>query len=215
MKTIKFGLMEKETQEFMGFHEEQGYRDALSMHSPKRFETDNIREIVDFIKAEKDRFGSFRSNDGYDPAEFTPVAFIHETGAFSESLVIKELVLPEIHSIHAVSTRSFNSMPAMLRKRYIPEELLNTIPEGYVDFILVHLAKDQVLKKGDYVYGGRYSPVAGDVLFAGEVPESWPFQDPTSDVSDVRLLLVHIDGKALQAACSLSEIEPLSSKPKL
>jgi hypothetical protein len=212
MKTITYGLMETDTQEFIG---QDTHGVHFSMHEQNRFETENVSEIVNFMNSKADRYGRHYDNDGYNPSEFTPVAFIRESGAFNESLEIKELELPKLNTVKVQTTRQFRTMPEILRKRYIPSDLLETLGDKYVDFILVRLEDGQSVVPKDYVYGTRYNSVLGEVLMSVPVPEDWPIAVSSPELLPDRLLLVHTDQKALAAACTFKDIEPKASGPKI
>jgi hypothetical protein len=212
MKTITYGLMETDSQEFIAQDAESGH---LSMHGQQRLETESISEIVNFMNAKADLRGRYYDNDGHDPNEFTPVVFIRENGPFNESLEIKELELPELISVKAQPTRRYQAMPEILRKRYIPSELRENLEDKFVDFVLIKLEDGQSVAPTDYVYGSRYNSVLGEVLMSVPVPEDWPIAVSSSELLPDRLLLVHIDQKAFAAACTFKDIEPKASGPRI
>jgi hypothetical protein len=212
MKTITYGLMDRDSQEFIGWDTDGVH---LSMHEQDRFETENVSEIVNFMKAKADLRGRYQDNDGYDPNDFTPVAFIREDGPFNKSLEIKELELPTFNFVKAQSTRRFADMPAILRKHYIPSELMETLGDKFVDFVLIKLQEGQSVAPKDYVYGSRYNSVLGEVLMSVPVPEDWPIAVSSPELLPDRLLLVHIDHKAVAAACTFKDIEPKAAGPKI
>jgi hypothetical protein len=215
MTKITFGLMQKETQEFMGFNENDHSRDAYSMFSGKRFETDSIKQIVDFMFAKPDKHGSYFGNDNYDPADFTPVAYIREESRFSQSIEIKAIELPEIKEMRSYATRSWVSMPDKLRSYYISDEKRVGIPDTHVEFLIADASEGQVFNEGDIVYSGRYGAECGQVLVSMEVPEEWPTHGTSIPDDKLRLLLVHSENAAITARLTYSDIEPLTAAPKI
>ncbi len=215
METTTFGLMAIESQEFMGFKENEAGSDTLSMFSPRRFETENIKEIVDFMCARPDRNGTYSGNDYYDPSEFVPVAFLRKTSAFSEAIDIKAVNLPDIISIRSYATRSWANMPENLRRIYVPAEKREPILGKNVEFLLVDVSDGEAINEGDIVYGGRYSTQLGQVVLYLPVPEDWPTNHTTIPDENLRLLLVHSENAALKERLTYSDIEPKAAAPKI
>ena len=219
MNSVTFGLMHKETKEFMGVYNSGEYtRGTLSMDASKRFEEDNLANIVPFLKSEGEKAGysNWRwDTSGHDPEEFVAVAFTRNNNGFSKTENVKQMELPEIISCKTKRARTFKDTPPLLRNRYFSEELQEAVKDLDVEAYVVIPKNGHVLREGEIIYINDSDKVIGEVKMVSAVSDDWPVVDTVFERDGWQFVLVERGTKTLEARAVLSEIEPVSLTPGL
>jgi hypothetical protein len=219
MTSVKYGLMQKETQEFMGVYNQSEYsRGTLSMDASKRFEEDNLVNVVAFLKAEGEKAGYTQwhfDTNGHNPEEFVPVAFIRSENGFSKTEDVKQIELPEIVRCKMKQARKFKDTPPLLRNRYFSAELLEAMQGLDVEAYVVIPEKGHILQEGETIYINQSEKVIGEVKMVSPVSDDWPVHDTVFEREGWQFVLVERGTKALEAKAILSDIEPVSPAPGL
>ncbi|TLX16751.1 hypothetical protein [Rhizobium sp. MHM7A] len=219
MKSVKYGLMHKETQEFMGVYNPSEFsKGTFSMHASKRFEEDHVRNIVAFFNTEPTKRGSSQYHSvtgGYDPDEFVAVAFLSSENAFSKSEDIKQIELPEVVRCKMKQARTFKATPQKLRDRYFSAELQEAVQGLDVEAYVVVPEEGRSLKEGEFIYINQIDSVIGEVKMVSAVPDEWPITDTEYERKGWQFVLVERGTKTLEAKAVVSDIEPLVPAPGL
>lgn len=219
MRSVKYGLMHKETQEFMGVYNPHEYsRGTLSMNASKRFEEDNVFNIIGFFNTDKAKssYSEYhRETGGHDPNEFVPVAFLHSENGFSKSEDVKQMELPEIIRCKMKQARKFKDTPQKLRNRYFSAELQEAVQGLDVEAYVVVPEEGHTLTEGEFIYINQIDTVIGEVKMVSDVPDGWPITDTDYERNGWQFVLVERGTKTLEAKAVLSDIEPVSPAPGL
>lgn len=219
MKSVSYGLMHRETQEFMGVYNPGKFtRGTLSMDASKRFEEDNLANVVAFLKSEGEKAGYSKwhwDTSGHDPEEFVAVTFTRTSNGFSESEEVKQVELPEIVRCKTKRARSFKDTPPLLRNRYFSAELQESIKGLDVEAYVVIPENGHVLREGETIYINESDKVIGEVRMVSAVSDDWPIVDTVFERDGWQFVLIERGTKALEAKAVLSEIEPASPTPGL
>jgi hypothetical protein len=219
MKSVKYGLMHKATQEFMGVYNPSEYsRGTFSMNANRRFEEDNVRNIVAFLSAKKEGSSYSRyqwATGGHDPDEFVAVVFIRDENGFRKSEDIKQIDLPDVIRCSAKRARTYSATPQKLRDRYFGVEFQETVKGLDIEACIVVPEEGRSLKQGDFVYIDQADMVIGEVKMASDVPDEWPVDDTDYERKGWQFVLVERGTKTLEAKATLTDIEPLAQVPGL
>jgi hypothetical protein len=219
MKSVKYGMMHKETQEFMGVYNPSEYsRGTFSMDANKRFEEDNVRNIVAFFNTESTKKGSsqyYTETSGHDPDEFVAVAFFRNENAFSKSEEVKQIELPEVVPCKMKQARTFQTTPQKLRDRYFSTELQDALQGLDVEAYVVVPQEGRSVKEGDFIYINHWDAVIGEVKMVSAVPDEWPITDTVYERNGWQFVLVERGTKTLEAKAVVSDIEPVAPAPGL
>lgn len=217
MRSVKYGLMHKETQEFMGVYNSSEYsRGTFSMDASKRFEEDNVRNIVAFLNAEKTKSGYWQwETSGHEPDEFVAVAFLRNENGFNKSEDVKQLELPEVVRCKMKQARAFKDTPQKLRNHYFSADLQEAVEGLDVEAYVVVPEKGHSLKEGEFIYINEIDAVIGEVKMVSDVPDEWPITDTDHERNGWQFVLVEVGTKTLEAKAAMSDIEPVSLAPGL
>jgi len=219
MKSVKYGLMHRDTQEFMGvYNPNEFFRGTFSMNASRRFEEDNVHNIVAFLKTDPTKKGSSRyrgETDGHDPDDFVAVTFIRNESAFSKSEDVKQIELPEVVRCKRKRARTFKETPQRLRDRYFNAGVQEAVQGLDVEAYVVVPEKGHSLKEGDFIYIDQADAVIGEVKMVSAVPDEWPITDSDSERNGWQFILVERGTKTLEAKAAICDIEPVLPTPKL
>jgi hypothetical protein len=215
MKSIKYGLMHKETQEFMGVYNTGEYsRGTYSLNASTRFEEDSVRHVVEFFNADKTRDSySHWATSGHDPDDFIAVAFVRTENGFNKSEDVKQITLPDVVKCKMEQARRLKETPKKLRDRYFSAEVQEAIQGRDTEAYVVIPEGGRQLKEGDFIYISQLENVIGEVKMISEVPDGWPITSTDHERDGWQFVLIERGTKALEAKAVLSDIEPIAPTP--